>query len=338
MRARAERLLGMMLRGRGGNVVEALLLQLGHRFPRRLPGRGIIARQLTRRHAGADLVARLCDGSHLSVPSSREAIAVYLHGRPYHEDERLTRLLLHELDEGSVFFDVGANVGFYTILAAGRCGRSGHVHAFEPQQALIRHLQKSIDLNAYAGRIRVTPAAVAARHGTTAEFFFTNDPQLYSVPSLLHHEWLEGESAVVPVIALDAYSLEHGIDRIDVIKIDIEGAEILALEGMQSLLQRRAPRIVVLELFPEILRFDSIGDGAGRRPAPSVTRVDHVLSLMSGYGYTAHVITARGRVGDRFEGSRVDRTTNLAFVRCGVAGEAHQPFHGPTHGSGTTRI
>ena len=70
----------------------------------------------------------------------------------------------HFIFDVIVFFDVGASLGYYTILAARRCRE---VHAFEPRRALARHIRRSVELNRCEDRVRVTEAAVADRGGTT---------------------------------------------------------------------------------------------------------------------------------------------------------------------------
>lgn len=314
-----SRLIGSILRSPLGALAERALVRLGHAFPHGLPARGVIAEQLIQRRAGADVVATLFNGLKMSAPSTREAFDMYFKGRSFSEDEGLTRLLLKLLREGDVFFDVGANLGFYTLIAASLCGSSGHVHAFEAQAALIKHLHRSIELNGYEGRVTVRHAAVAEEHGGQAELFFAHDKEtLIGVPSLLRHEWLDGGAhEPVPVISLDGYVREQGVTRVNVVKLDIEGAELMALRGMRLMLERAAAEVLLVEMLPDALTFNSIGGGARLRPSPDASRWGELADLLEGYGYAPRRITPDGLLGPRYDGEQlkaVTRAVNVAFV------------------------
>ena len=316
MRTVAARILRWVLRTRAGAAVERVLVALGHRFPDRLPGRGVIQAELGRRHGGSELVARLFEGSLLVVPCTREGLFSYFHGRVFKEDEALTRFLRRHIREGSVFLDVGANLGYYSILAATLCGPGGRVHAFEPQRLLARHLRASIERNAFGDRVYLNEAAVGADHGGSATLFYAQDDETFiGIPSLFRHPWLEGgQEVAVPVISLDEYVRQHGLSRVDVIKIDVEGAEMLALEGMRELLKRGHPRFILLEAWGDTLHFDSFAAGAALTPAAGSTRFDAMRDFMRDHGYEAHALSPDGTLGPRFEGP-VRESMNLAFVQ-----------------------
>ena len=315
LRRAAASMLRHVLRGPLHAPAERVLLGLGHRFPDHLPGRGVIAEELMRVHAGGSVEARLFDGSRLFVPATREAFRCFVHGRCFQEDEALTRLLLRSLGQDDVFFDVGANLGYYTILAAGRGAR---VHAFEAQEALVAHLRRSVERNGYRERVAVTHAAVAGCHGGEVELFLPAEREtLLGVASLQQHEWLrDGTRVRVPAVSLDGYVRERGIARVDVVKIDVEGAEEGVVRGMGAVLERCRPRLIVAEAWPETLRFDSIE--AGRPlPAGGAARFEVVDEVLRGFGYEAHWIAPQGGVGERCTRADVRNTngvTNVAFV------------------------
>ncbi|HLL77130.1 MAG TPA: FkbM family methyltransferase [Pyrinomonadaceae bacterium] len=323
LRTLLSALIGGVLRGPCGGAAERALVRLGHRFPRRLPARGVIAEQLMRRHAGADLVATLFNGARVSVPSTREGFHMYFTGRSFAEDEGLTRLLPRLLREGDVFFDVGANLGFYTLPAARACGPSGRVHAFEAQAALAGRLRKSVALNGYESRIVVRHAAVSDRHGGETVLYLAEDKDtLLGVPSLLRHEWLaQGSREIVPAVSIDGYVQEHRISRVNVAKFDIEGAEVMALRGMRLTLERAAPEALIVEVLPDALTFNSIGAGASLRPAPGAGKRAELLDLLRGYGYEPRPITEDGRLGPRYtpeQWNSISHTVNVAFILPGL--------------------
>ena len=291
LRRSAQPALRALLRGPLRRPLESFLVMLGHRFPHRLPGRGLIAEELLRLYAGTAVVARLWDGSRLAVPATREAFFHYVHGRAFREDEGLTRLLASEVREGDVFVDVGANVGYYSVLAAHAGAR---VHAFEAQRALIEYLIRSAALNGYEERIAVTHAALSDREDGFDDFFLTADPALLGVPSLLPHDWLRGGTVErVPVTTLDAYAQRHDVVRIDVIKLDVEGAESLVLRGMRAVLERCRPRLVALEAWPETITFDSVTPGVAHR-AHGAARFAECRAILAESGYAPHGIARDG--------------------------------------------
>ncbi len=291
LRRSAQPALRSLLRGPLRCPLESFLVMLGHRFPRRLPGRGLIAEELMRLYAGTTVVARLWDGSRLVVPATREAFFLFVHGRAFREDEGLTRLLASEVRAGDVFVDVGANVGYYSVLAA-RAG--ARVHAFEAQHALARSLVSSAALNAFEERITVTHGALSDRAEGFADFFLAADPSLLGVPSLLPHDWLRGGGVErVPVTTLDAYAQRNAITRIDVIKIDVEGAESLVLRGMRDVLQRCRPRLIVLEAWPETITFDSVTPDVAHR-AHGAARFAECRAVLAESGYAPRGIARDG--------------------------------------------
>src|SRR5262249_46509897 len=110
------------------------------------------------------------------------------------EDERpLVRLVSRAVKEGDTFFDIGANVGFYTSYVAPLCGRSGAVHAFEANPLLIQHLQKSAELNRDKANIVINAVAVGSDSNKTLQLC---DPERIGGSSLYKLQWLNAASSV----------------------------------------------------------------------------------------------------------------------------------------------
>jgi FkbM family methyltransferase len=317
LRPLARALLTRGLQGFCGEAIERVLVALGHQWPHRLPGRGLIVESLRQRHAGTEVIARIAAGGRLSVPATREALSFYLHGHAYMEDHSLTRFLGRTLHAGDTFIDVGASLGYYTILAA-RAGVS--VHAFEPQPLLAEHLRRSVRLNTLESCVHVTQAAVSDQHGGVADLFLAHDDEtLIGVPSLLRHEWLSDRDPIrVPVVSLDEYSRERGLTRIHLLKIDVEGAELLVLHGMRSLLEQRLIDVIVAEVWPETLTFDSIHRGEALRPSEKTTRASDLRDFLTRFGFRPRRITTQGTLGDDLAPAELERVSslmNIAFVR-----------------------
>ncbi len=182
------------------------------------------------------------------------------------------------LQPGETFIDIGANIGFHSLVAAARVGPEGRVLAFEPHPLNCELLEKSIAANRYT-HLALHPMAVGDAAGEL-ELLTTG---AYSngrlVPGGTPHE-AANHYEKVPVVRLDDFLA--GIDRIDLIKMDIEGAEALAWRGMRGLLEKHRP-VVLTEFFPDFLRLTSQIDP------------EAYLQLMMDSGYDLYPIDFTGQ-------------------------------------------
>jgi FkbM family methyltransferase len=161
------------------------------------------------------------------------------------------------LGPGAVVVDVGANVGYLTALAAARVGPSGLVHAVEPAPDNVAVLRANVARNGLS-QVHVVEAA-AGRHGGVRDLFLRGE--LSAVNSLYPSSCYARVTGVVevPVVSID--DLVDG--RADLVKIDVEGAELDVLGGMPRLLASRALRLIV-EWHPALQR--AAGFDAGELP------------------------------------------------------------------------
>ena len=132
---------------------------------------------------------------------------------------------------GSVVYDIGANVGYFSLLASVLAGPEGQVVAFEPLPRNIHYLHRHIKLNRLRN-ILVIEAAVADQKGT-AHFEL-------GASSAMGHIAQDGEIEV-QVVSIDRLLDEGRIPPPDVIKVDVEGAEYGVLRGARHLLEKRRP-------------------------------------------------------------------------------------------------
>ena len=144
-------------------------------------------------------------------------------------------LLCEHVAPGEVVFDVGANAGFFTLLASRLVGPSGRVIAFEPFPAALHDLRRHLELNGVENA-DVIEAAVSESPGT-ARF-------LPHVESTMGRLAAEGE-LVVEVVALDDVCRSGRVPMPDLIKIDVEGEELKVLRGAEAILRERRPLIVL---------------------------------------------------------------------------------------------
>jgi len=166
-------------------------------------------------------------------------------------EPHLTRRLRALLGPGAVFVDIGANIGFFTLLAAARVGPKGRVHAFEARADNLALLRRSVEDNGFTN-VEVHQCAVSDRAGSLA--FFASGTW-YSNGRIVGDDEPGSERLPrVPAVTLDEALAEA--PRVDVVKMDIEGAEARALAGMRRLLQRHRP-VLLTEFSPDLLRISS---------------------------------------------------------------------------------
>jgi FkbM family methyltransferase len=154
------------------------------------------------------------------------------------------------LRPGGIFVDVGANEGYFSIIAARRCGPSGRVYAVEPQEVCHVALRENMKLNG-CDNIEIVPVLVSDHCGELALHLHTaTNTGATSV-------WRQSRSGIRSVRTV-CWPLEFLLDRksigtVDLLKIDIEGAEYEAVMGSQQLFRSGRIRAIALEVHPEIL-------------------------------------------------------------------------------------
>lgn len=175
--------------------------------------------------------SRQLDGERL-VLDLRESMCMgyFFHGELLHE--RATReILLRVLSDGSTFVDVGANIGYYTRMAARIVGSNGKVFAFEPLPTAYRLLQRnSADL------ATVLPLQIAlGNQSGTVRFYVHRSGDQSSTMDM-------GEArAEIKVEMKTLDSMISSFDRVDFIKIDVEGSELQVLQGGKETIERFEP-------------------------------------------------------------------------------------------------
>ena len=211
---------------------------------------------------------------HLDLTESvqREVAAALKSGMMF--DPELGWFLLRVLRPGDVFYDVGANFGFFSLLAAAAVGPEGRVNAFEPGAASLDALRVNRDRNA-AHEIEIVPKAVAERPGRV---FYSDNGEGDRNGAIFPQD--PGAGSGVEAITLDGFLT--GTGRVPkVVKLDIEGAELLALRGAGRLLAEPALEFVVCEINAPRLR------AMGCDP-------DDILHLLTAAGFTPFLMADMG--------------------------------------------
>jgi FkbM family methyltransferase len=150
------------------------------------------------------------------------------------------------LKRGDTFIDVGANAGYFTLLAANCVGPTGRVRSFEPLPQVRQALLTNIELNRFPNCV-VSDVALSNEDGEAE--FFAGPTSHYGVSSLRK---LDDASATIRVRTAKFDDILSKSETVDLMKIDVEGAECHVLEGMQETLRHSAPDIII-EVSPKYL-------------------------------------------------------------------------------------
>ncbi len=191
-------------------------------------------------------------------------------------EPHVTAVFEGHLRPGLNVIDIGANIGWFTMLAASRVGPGGHVLAVEPNPLNARMLEASRQLNGF-GHVSLLPVAAGLRHGAVAlHRTYSNG----STTPLDRVDVLDAE--IVPMIRLDDVV---GDERrpVGLVKVDVEGAEALALGGLEATLRRDRP-VVMSEFSPNMM------------PGASSMSGEEYLRWLQALGYRLGVIGTDGSV------------------------------------------
>jgi FkbM family methyltransferase len=229
----------------------------------------------------APLVARPFERFELDVDGVRLAgteLAHLHYVRELMEDGReqtFVRLLREAIPVGGVVLEGGAHLGFVTVHAARATGPDGRVITFEANPAVLDMLRENLAANGVADRVQIVPKALGESAGRT-HFYVSGGGEMSSLfaPAV----------ASVPVEVEVARADDEVSAPVDVVKLDIEGGELAALRGMQSLLDApRPPHALFLECNPDAL---------GR----AGTTTEELFAWLADHGYTVEWIDEqRGR-------------------------------------------
>jgi FkbM family methyltransferase len=156
------------------------------------------------------------------------------------------RLIHRLLKSGTRFVDVGANLGYFTLLAAKWTAPAGRGDAFEPDPINRQRLEAHLRENNLTDRVRVHPIAASSQSGEIELIHPQAAGTNHGMASFYKSLTGEGETFTVPTARLD--EILDGIP--DLIKIDVEGAELSVIEGLQKILSAASPPRLIIEHNP----------------------------------------------------------------------------------------
>jgi FkbM family methyltransferase len=157
----------------------------------------------------------------------------------------LTQFLARQVKAGMRVIDIGANFGYFTLLLGDAVGTSGCVIAVEPNPETAGLLRETVLLNGHAARTRIVDKALSDATGTA--WLFSPDSEPKNATLVGRPNMPGGRTFDIPTVALDDIALEG--PRVDLVKIDAEGAEVSIVQGMRRLIERDRP-MIVLEFNP----------------------------------------------------------------------------------------
>lgn len=184
----------------------------------------------------------LADGSIIFVPRSGSYAALELETTGKYEPEE-TQLITKYLKEGDTFVEIGGNIGYFSITFSPIVGKSGKIITIEPSPVMVNLLEKSKKSN-NAQNMSIIPVAIGKEEGKI------------SISSDTFHDMakISFDKGTIPIKPLDMILDEIGITHIDIATLDIEGAEILALEGMEKVLKEGKIEKMLVEVNKSTLK------------------------------------------------------------------------------------
>ena len=233
-------------------LFERALIAYARKFPLR-KGKLRVVDRLWRAAAGRHGSVRMANlrhgGFRMTCDLTELLQRQFYYFGTYFVEEKLLDRWAKEAEQAKVVFDVGANLGIYSLAAlASRPGAI--VHAFEPTPEIAQHLRETVVLNALDNLI-VHQVAVSNRCGKAALHRLrgelgTNEGMNYIGTDKSAHEGAPGES--VQTVSLDEFCRQHGVGQIDLLKLDVQGHEFPVLQGAESLIRLGKIHTVFMEL------------------------------------------------------------------------------------------
>jgi FkbM family methyltransferase len=222
--------------------------------------------------------------------------------RGSYSGDQLT-LIERLLSEEGVFVDAGANQGEFSIAAAKVVPR-GRVIAFEPVTEYRQRLAENVRINAL-GNVDIMPVALGEQTGALPIYdqqaAFSDGTRHEGLPSLFPSKGRSRPVETVPIRRLDDVLMQLGIDKVDVIKLDIEGAEWMALRGAARTLARSRP-VLILEVGQDTCR------AGGYEP-------QQLAEWLAGLGYRLEEVLEGGKTAPIDPGSFGEFQNIVAYPR-----------------------
>jgi len=175
-----------------------------------------------------------------------------------------TQIVKNYVKKGDRVIDVGAHVGYYTLLLSQLVGNTGKVYAFEPDPKNFELLKKNVEINGFKN-IELIQKAVSNKTGIIKLYLGDED----RATNRIYDAQLDDtkKSIEIKTISLDEYIKDK---KIDFIKIDVEGSELGVIEGMESIFQNNKQIKIITEFFPFLI------EKSGNKPKEILKKLENL--------------------------------------------------------------
>jgi FkbM family methyltransferase len=204
-----------------------------------------IAERLSRSKSFRYRLPEIYGGCRFYV-TPESGLRYWIPNRAIKADEALLRSAAETVKPGSRVWDVGANMGLFSFAAAGLAGTLGRVYAFEPDAVMARLVRRSARLNPQAAPVEVIPCAIAQDLGL-AHFEIAQRSRASNALEGFQLSQGGGVRELETVLTVSLDWLAERIPLPDVLKIDVEGAELVVFRGARQLLKTKRP-VLLFEL------------------------------------------------------------------------------------------
>ncbi|OGD67252.1 hypothetical protein A2442_00570 [Candidatus Campbellbacteria bacterium RIFOXYC2_FULL_35_25] len=197
----------------------------------------------------------------------------------------ISNFFLNNIKKGDTFFDIGSNVGYFSILLSPLVGKEGKIFAFEPEKNNFNFLVKNVNENIFLNIFAINKGVGNKNEKLTLYLHPLNNGghsfiefKFYKFGDLKFDKDKFNDKKLlqkIDVLKIDDFAVENNIDRVDFMKIDIEGYELDALKGMENLLKRKKILNIVCEVNNNETRLD-------------------VFKFMNSLGYTIYRLDVNG--------------------------------------------
>jgi FkbM family methyltransferase len=211
-------------------------------LPQRLPGRGRLIRAILRLAAPTGPVEIRAGKLTFQAPSLQEPVAAHLLADGMY-DPATCAAIQRVLSQDGTFLDVGANIGAMGLWAAATCCPQGRVFGFEASPRIFRYLAQNAERNGIANFTPLNRAVTAKDDDMLA--FFDAPEAKFGMGSLANR--FGGSGVEVPTTTLDGIAASHDLNRVEVIKVDVEGFELGVFQGSLRLLHQTPAPVIIFE-------------------------------------------------------------------------------------------
>jgi FkbM family methyltransferase len=244
--------------------------------------------------APGDTTTVIDAGLQITAPNSYTGLR-YIEAGLY--ERAVSQLFRNFIKPGMTVVDLGANIGYYTLLASNLSGKTGRVYSFEPDPGAYVYLRRNVESN----RCTNVEAVKLAVGASISKGWFNSDPHLAEGYLTINPEHT---STLVDVVSLDEYFSSRGWPPVELVKMDVEGNEGPALAGMKLLAKRNREMRLVVEFSPKALR-------------RSNTSPEELATVIQEIGYSQGYIIERRMKPFSIENGlpHSSATYNLLFVK-----------------------